>query len=165
MIRAGGEWFKVFVGKAPKPGQPAMLGSFEKLEERLSLRAEVSVGTGHDLLCKAESAGPGQPIDKPLRSPPTNPDQPTKIAAVYPTGQKLPENLLRIYIHFSAPMSRGRSYRYLHLYRSDGRGSPKPVFGTAAGIVDRGPQTADGAARSRPGQAGPQAPRAIRPRA
>jgi hypothetical protein len=39
----------------------------------------------------------------------------TKITAVYPTGEQLPENLLRFYIHFSAPMSRGEAYRHLKL--------------------------------------------------
>jgi hypothetical protein len=39
----------------------------------------------------------------------------TKITAVYPTGDQLPENLLRFYIHFSAPMSRGEAYRHLKL--------------------------------------------------
>ena len=39
----------------------------------------------------------------------------TKITAVYPSGATLPENLLRFYIHFSAPMSRGGAYRHLKL--------------------------------------------------
>jgi hypothetical protein len=39
----------------------------------------------------------------------------TKVAAVYPSGEGLPENLLRFYIHFSAPMSRGEAYRHLKL--------------------------------------------------
>jgi hypothetical protein len=39
----------------------------------------------------------------------------TKITAVYPTGEQLPENLLRFYIHFSAAMSRGEAYRHLNL--------------------------------------------------
>ena len=37
------------------------------------------------------------------------------VVAVYPSGEQLPENLLRFYIHFSAPMSRGESYSHLKL--------------------------------------------------
>ena len=48
-------------------------------------------------------------IEKP-RAEPT-----TKITAVYPSGERLPENLLRFYIHFSAPMSRGEVYHHLKL--------------------------------------------------
>jgi hypothetical protein len=39
----------------------------------------------------------------------------TKIAAVYPSAEQLPENLLRFYIHFSSPMSRGEAYGHLSL--------------------------------------------------
>jgi hypothetical protein len=39
----------------------------------------------------------------------------TRVAAVYPTADVLPENLLRCYIYFSAPMSRGEAYRHIKL--------------------------------------------------
>ena len=41
--------------------------------------------------------------------------RPASVTAVYPSGDQLPENLLRFYIHFSAPMSRGEAYRHLKL--------------------------------------------------
>ena len=41
--------------------------------------------------------------------------QATVATAVYPSAQVLPENLLRFYIHFSAPMSRGEAYRHIRL--------------------------------------------------
>ena len=37
------------------------------------------------------------------------------VTAVYPTADILPENLLKFYIHFSAPMSRGEAYQRIHL--------------------------------------------------
>ncbi len=39
----------------------------------------------------------------------------TRISTVYPSANQLPENLLRFYIHFSSPMSRGEAYRHLKL--------------------------------------------------
>jgi hypothetical protein len=39
----------------------------------------------------------------------------TTVAAIYPSGAQLPENLLRFYIHFSSPMSRGEAYRHIKL--------------------------------------------------
>jgi hypothetical protein len=45
---------------------------------------------------------------------------PTVVTAVYPSAKVLPENLLRFYIHFSAPMSRGEAYKHIHLLRSTG---------------------------------------------
>ena len=39
----------------------------------------------------------------------------TKVEHVYPTTDLLPENQLKFYLHFSAPMSRGEAYTWLHL--------------------------------------------------
>jgi hypothetical protein len=48
--------------------------------------------------------------------------QATVATGVYPSANVLPENLLRLYIHFSAPMSRGEAYRRIHLL--DQAGNP-----------------------------------------
>ena len=37
------------------------------------------------------------------------------VESVYPSSSVVPENLLKFYIHFSAPMSRGEAYQRLHL--------------------------------------------------
>jgi hypothetical protein len=39
----------------------------------------------------------------------------TRITEVYPTDSRLPENLLRFYIVFTAPMARGEAYSRIHL--------------------------------------------------
>jgi hypothetical protein len=49
----------------------------------------------------------------------------TVVEQVYPTRDRLPENLLRFYFHFSAPMSRGEVYKYIRLLDAAG----KPVEG------------------------------------
>lgn len=41
--------------------------------------------------------------------------QAATVFAVYPSADVLPENLLKFYIHFSAPMSRGEAYERIHL--------------------------------------------------
>ena len=49
-------------------------------------------------------------------TPPPRPASPQAlVSVVYPTADTLPENLLKFYIHFSAPMSRGDVYRHIHL--------------------------------------------------
>ena len=50
---------------------------------------------------------------------PKAPSTPTaKVHHVYPTNDVLPENLLKFYIHFSAPMSKGEAYQHIHLIGS-----------------------------------------------
>ncbi len=44
----------------------------------------------------------------------------TKITNVYPTTDQLPENHLKFYLHFSAPMGRGEAYRHVHLLDAEG---------------------------------------------
>jgi Bacterial Ig-like domain len=45
----------------------------------------------------------------------------TVVAHVYPSTDKLPENQLKFYLHFSAPMSRGEAYRHVHLLDESGK--------------------------------------------
>lgn len=46
----------------------------------------------------------------------------TIVAQVYPSGDVLPENLLKFYVHFSAPMRGGHIYEFIHL--RDETGTP-----------------------------------------
>jgi hypothetical protein len=57
-------------------------------------------------------------IPKPASQPAT------VVSAVYPSSDRLPENQLKIYIHFSAPMARGGIYEHIRLLNDNG----KPVF-------------------------------------
>ena len=45
----------------------------------------------------------------------------TVVTHIYPTADVLPENLLKFYVHFSAPMSRGHIYDYIRLLGADGK--------------------------------------------
>ena len=44
-----------------------------------------------------------------------------RVVAIYPSSNELPENLLKFYIHFSAPMSRGEAYRRVQLLDDSGK--------------------------------------------
>ncbi len=52
----------------------------------------------------------------------------TTITVVYPTQDILPENLLKFYLHFSAPMSRGEVYRRVHLLSETGQAVDLPFL-------------------------------------
>lgn len=45
----------------------------------------------------------------------------TRVTAIYPTASSLPENLLKFYLHFSGPMSRGRIYDHIRLVDRSGK--------------------------------------------
>jgi hypothetical protein len=52
----------------------------------------------------------------------------TCVTSVYPSADVLPENLLRFYIHFSSPMSRGMAYDCVKLFDADGKEVEMPFL-------------------------------------
>jgi hypothetical protein len=52
----------------------------------------------------------------------------TFVEQVYPTGTKLPENLLKFYIHFSNPMAMRNVYQHVHLRDEGGQELVQPFL-------------------------------------
>ncbi len=86
------------------------------------------------------------------------------VTAVYPSRSTLPENLLRFYIHFSAPMSRRRSLPAHPAARRGRQAGRGPVPGARRGALVERRQAVHAALRPRPDQARPQAARGGRAR-
>jgi hypothetical protein len=61
------------------------------------------------------------PITADFQLPPRDTSPTTAVSHVYPSADVLPENLLKFYLHFSAPMRRGRSYEHIRLRDGSGR--------------------------------------------
>ena len=64
------------------------------------------------------------------------PTEQTVVEAVYPSSDVLPENLLKFYIHFSAPMQRGDSYRHIRLLNDEGAVVAAPFLELAEELWD-----------------------------
>lgn len=61
------------------------------------------------------------PLTAIFEAPARNVTPTTIVSQVYPSTDVVPENLLKFYLHFSAPMSRGHSYEYIRLLDSNGK--------------------------------------------
>ncbi|MGH9672455.1 MAG: Ig-like domain-containing protein [Bryobacteraceae bacterium] len=61
----------------------------------------------------------------------------TSVTHVFPSGARLPENLLKFYIHFSAPMSFGEAYRRLRLLDERGQAIELPFLEIQEELWDR----------------------------
>ena len=57
-----------------------------------------------------------------------SPHTPTVVAAIHPAASVLPENLLKFYLHFSAPMSRGHVYEHIQLFDEAGAAVELPFL-------------------------------------
>jgi hypothetical protein len=60
-------------------------------------------------------------VSSVLRMPQREQPRITVVAQIYPTADLVPQNLLKLYLHFSGPMSRGHIYEHIHLVDQEGR--------------------------------------------
>jgi hypothetical protein len=121
------EWeriFPVYVGEElPHAGEerPAVLGEYS-LEER-SVRFEPRFpfvrGQSYHALWLQPGSGE-ESARATLRLSSADGAGTTRVTAVYPTADELPENLLRLYVEFSAPIGREGAVERIRLVGPDG---------------------------------------------
>ena len=99
---------------------PPMLGSYRIEGEALIFQARFPLQPG--LSYRAVFASASEPVTFRFDIPDLEAMVSTTVEHVYPSTDRLPENQLKFYLHFSAPMSRGEAYRQIHLL--DERGDP-----------------------------------------
>jgi hypothetical protein len=69
-----------------------------------------------------------QPVTSVFRSPRRSATLATMVSHIYPGAGSLPENLLKFYIHFTAPMSRGNIYDHIRLRDESGKDVELPFL-------------------------------------
>jgi hypothetical protein len=69
-----------------------------------------------------------QTISSTYKIPEPQLESTTSVAAIYPSADELPENLLKFYLQFSAPMSGGHIYDHIHLRDSEGKDVQLPFL-------------------------------------
>jgi len=114
--------FPVFTGEtAPTDGRPAMLGSYSLDSDvvRFTPRFPLVPGQPYHARWRFESDEP-KAISATLRLPVPEIAPSTVVEAIHPDAAEVPENLLKLYLHFSAPMSRGDAFDHVHLLDAAG---------------------------------------------
>ena len=112
----------------PVVGDYALDGDVLAFTPRFPLRPGVKYRVRFNPSALGSSSGKTSVIERVLSLPAAPHAAPAKVTGVYPSGGVLPENLLKFYIHFSAPMSRGESYRRLRLLDGSGGAVPDPFL-------------------------------------
>ena len=104
---------------APADDAPPMAGEYRVESDRLIFEPQFPLDPGVTYRAVLRSGG-GQ-----LTADFTAPARPatalTSVTQIYPTADVLPENLLKFYVHFSAPMRRGRIYDHIRLLEESGK--------------------------------------------
>jgi hypothetical protein len=125
------EWRERFPIRVQSPRlseAPPMLGRYSKHGQTIRFVPRFGWSPGvHYYACvvldrSVPDAKPGDRAAAQLEFTMSQPElpPPAKVVAVYPSGDVLPENHLRFYLHFSAPMQQGDSYRHVNLVDGEG---------------------------------------------
>lgn len=93
---------------------PAVAGNWNLANDRLSFRLRFPPAPGVSYRAELKISGRA-PIVAHFELPPRSLVPTTRVAQIFPSSDVLPENQLKFYVQFSAPMSRGDVYRHIHL--------------------------------------------------
>ena len=111
----------------PTSPLPAMLGTYHVEENAIRFEPQYPLVPGLSYQASFQPAelpvnkGDRRELTAVVRVPTENLTAVTVVTHVYPTADVLPENLLKFYVHFSAPMSRGHIYDYIRLFDAGGK--------------------------------------------
>jgi hypothetical protein len=113
---AGG-WASLLSVYADKSDTP-MLGTWALENGALAFRPRFPLADG----VSYRAVYPGGVFSLDRKPPARQPE--TRIEHIYPSADVLPANELKLYIYFSAPMSRGEAWQHIHLLEDNGNPVP-----------------------------------------
>jgi len=122
-------WQPVFAVFVSQPGAsseiPPLSGSYHLRDATLVFEPRYPLQPGLQYRAvfhpKGESTPPGEARTETFAIPKADAGPATFVEQVYPTTNRLPENQLKLYVHFSEPMSRGEAYRRVTLLDAAGK--------------------------------------------
>ncbi len=133
-VSTAGQWqslFSVFVDDTEllaKGTLPPILGRYEILGDRIRFTPRYPLMKGLGYRARANLSAlfgrpesPTSPLELAFSLPIEATVLSTVVDGVYPSSDVLPENLLRFYVHFSAPMQRGGVRDHIFLLDADGQ--------------------------------------------
>jgi Bacterial Ig-like domain len=116
---------RVFVMDGDQVQRPAMAGRYAVVDDALRFTPQFAFRPGLKYQIEFLSPPTGSEssparLTKLMAIPAPPPGEPTNVKAIYPSAAVLPENQLRFYLHFSAPMRQGEAYSHVKLLKSGG---------------------------------------------
>jgi len=113
------DWSSIFAVSVAQPQAAPMLGTYSVEDGTLVFRPRFPLAAG--VRYRAVFEATGFPRTEAFFDGPERADLPaTKIVGIYPSTDVLPSNTLRMYIYFSAAMSRGEAWDHIHVLDENG---------------------------------------------
>ncbi|HVV46741.1 MAG TPA: hypothetical protein VHC72_16120 [Bryobacteraceae bacterium] len=117
-------WGSVFAVYAGSGNVPPLLGSYAVEAGALVFHPRFPFSNGVHYRAVFRPPGGGAPVEKVFGEDAPTPAPAARVERVYPSADVLPSTLLRIYIYFSAPMSRGEAGRRIQMLDDKGKVLP-----------------------------------------
>jgi len=117
-------WASLFVVYAGAGDVPPLLGSYSVENGTLVFRPQFGISAGVHYRAVFHPPDGGAAIEKGFDGPPRDFTPVARVEHVYPSGDVWPSNQLRVYIYFSAPMSRGEAGARIHILDENGKPLP-----------------------------------------
>jgi hypothetical protein len=118
-------WGSIFTVYAGAGKVPPLAGSYavERGELVFHPSYPIAPGVHYRAVFRASASGaaPGKTIEKTFDGLPAPTNRIARVERVYPSGDVWPANQLRLYIYFSAAMSREGAASYIHVLDDQGR--------------------------------------------
>lgn len=136
-------WQKVFAVfvvadySSPTSDIPPVGGSYRIEDDSLVFMPHFPLGPGLRYRVVFSPIEPGSPVTAIFEVPKTESVASTVVDHVYPSTDLLPANQLKLYLHFSAPMSRGEAYQRIHLVDEQGHEIELPFLELDEELWDR----------------------------
>jgi hypothetical protein len=122
-----GGWSSIFAVYAGEGDAPAMLGIYSVEDGSLIFQPRFPLGAG--VRARAVFHPPhGPAVEAVFEAPKADLTAFTRVQHVYPSTDVLPDNQLKFYVFFSAPMQRGEAWRHIHLLKQDGKAVELPFL-------------------------------------
>jgi len=128
------KWRALLAVHVQQDGAPPMLGAWQADARALRFTPQFPLTPGVAYLAEFDPARLPGAAPTPQRitakfTAPIPPRGPAAVVAnIFPSAGEVPENLLKFYVHFSAPMSRGHIYDHIHLRDEAGKDVELPFL-------------------------------------
>ena len=109
---------KVWLDGSDPKKDPPVLGKVSTTEKAILFTPRFSFQRGKSYKVVVARNGKDNPVSRVLDVP-AKKSKPTRIESIFPSSDEIPENLLRFYVQFSAPMRKGDIYKHIRILNED----------------------------------------------
>ena len=120
--QASQDWSKIFRVYSGTGDVPPLAGDYAIENDSLVFHPRFPLEPGVRYRAVFQPPNSGKAVAATFEKPKQKLAPTTRVAHVYPSTDVLPSNTLKLYIYFSAPMSRGEAWQHIHML--DEKGQP-----------------------------------------